>query len=168
MKYNYCYKCGHKTRGITRDGRKRDYCPNCQIVLYDNPIPSVAICTRDQKGRILLVKRAVEPEKGKWCLPGGFIERGETTQETALRELEEETALEGRSPELLGIETHLNGYFGDILLIGYTITLDNYEIRAGDDAAAAKFFNFNEMPSVVFQAHRNFIKIYKERFQDQD
>ena len=162
MKYKYCYKCGHKTEKIEQDGRTRNYCPNCDTILYVNPIPSVAICTVNKRDEILLVRRAVEPEKGRWCLPGGFIENGETSQKTALRELHEETGLHGYSPELLGIETHLNGYFGDILLIGYSIILKDFNPTAGDDAAEVRFYKFSEMPPVAFRAHRKFIKIYKK------
>ena len=160
MKYKFCYKCGRKTEVVNEGGFQRAFCPHCEIILYQNPIPSVAICTRDRQNRILLVKRAVEPQKGEWCLPGGFIENGETSAETALRELEEETGLKGYSPTLLGIETHLNGYFGDILLIGYEVTLQSYTPTAGDDAAEAEFFGPAEMPDIAFRAHRKFLDTY--------
>ena len=166
MKYIYCYKCGQKTEEIMLEGRKREYCPNCQAVLYDNPIPSVAICTENLKGEILLVKRSVEPEKGKWCLPGGFIERGETSEQTVFRELKEETGLEAHSPQIIDVETHLNGYFGDILLIGYRVILKNYEPTPGDDAEEAEFYDYSEMPAVAFKAHRKFVKLYRNQKKD--
>src|SRR6056297_2939090 len=162
MKYKFCYKCGSKTAISQVEGRRRAYCPDCQTILYDNPIPSVAVCTQNKDKQILLVKRAVNPEKGKWCLPGGFVEKGETTRETALRELREETGLSAHSPQLLGVETHLNGYFGDILLIGYSVILENFDLEAGDDAEEANFFDFNDMPEIAFGAHRIFIKRYRK------
>ena len=165
MKYKFCYKCGSKAEIILVEGRKQAYCPECQTILYDNPIRSVAVCTRNNDNQILLVKRAVEPEKGKWCLPGGFVERGETTRETALRELKEETGLAATSPQLLGVETHLNGYFGDILLIGYSVVLENYKPVAGDDAAKAHFFDLSSMPEIAFRAHRIFIEHYQKNIE---
>jgi len=162
MKYKYCYKCGKKTERIFRDNKERDYCPNCKVVLYHNPIPSVAVYASNSKGHLLLVKRAVEPNKGEWCLPGGFIENGESSAETALRELKEETGLDADNPELIGVETHLNGYFGDILLIGYSVNLKNFALQPGDDAAEARFYELSQIPPIAFRAHRKFVRLYQK------
>jgi len=78
------------------EGRKRLVCPACGWVNYENPIPSSAALVRNEKGEILLVKRGVEPGRGKWALPSGFIEIEETPEEACLRELKEETGLEGK------------------------------------------------------------------------
>lgn len=165
MKYRYCHKCGKKTEKIIQGNKERDYCPNCKTIFYKNPTPSVAVCAVDEENRLLLVKRAIEPEKDRWCLPGGFIENGESSRQTVLRELKEETGLTASEPELLGVETHLNGYFGDILLIGYSVNLDSYNLTPGDDAADAKFFEFSKTPPIPFRAHRKFIKLYQQKVQ---
>ena len=73
----YCSYCGNKnTRGWI-EGNLRYYCKKCKTVHYQNPKPAATlVCPSNNK--ILLVKRAIEPAKGEWCLPGGFIELNET------------------------------------------------------------------------------------------
>ena len=85
----YCSNCGalNETRKI--DGRMRKVCPDCGTVHYHNPRPAVTVIAV-QDSKLLLVKRAVEPAIGEWCLPGGFMEAGENTLESARRELLEE------------------------------------------------------------------------------
>ena len=89
----YCNNCGEKVileipKG---DNRERYCCPNCETIHYQNPKPTATlICVN--KDKILLVKRAFEPAKGEWSLPGGFIELGETPEDAAKRELVEETS----------------------------------------------------------------------------
>ena len=69
------------------EGRKRLFCPKCGKIYYENPIPVVAVIARDNQGRILLIKRKVEPCKGEWALPSGFMEIEETPVQAVLREL---------------------------------------------------------------------------------
>ncbi len=157
MKYKYCYRCGALTKIIEIDGRRRSFCSNCNLVLYENPIPSVAILSMNDKKEILLVRRSVEPGKGEWSLPGGFIEMGETPVEAAIRELYEETGLQGKNPELVNVDTHLNGFYGDVLLIAYSVELDSYNITPGDDVSEGMFFKFNGRPRLVFKIHENFL-----------
>ena len=67
-------------------------CPKCGFVNYDNPKPCVAVLV-ERDGRILLVRRGVEPAKGMWDIPGGFIDCDESAEEAARREILEETGL---------------------------------------------------------------------------
>lgn len=69
---------------------RRWYCPHCKQDYYDNPRPCADLVLFNEKGEVLLSKRAVDPGKGKWDMPGGFIEYGETADEAVLREAKEE------------------------------------------------------------------------------
>lgn len=88
----HCRQCGHAVeRRIPDDGdtRLRAVCPACGTIHYENPLNVVG--TLPWLGdRVLLCKRNIEPRKGKWTLPAGFMELGETTAEGAARETREE------------------------------------------------------------------------------
>ena len=135
------------------DERERAVCSSCGKVLYQNPIPSVVgISIID--GSILLVKRGVEPDIGSWCLPGGFMELGETSEEAVIRELKEETGVGVIPREVLTVDTTIGGFYGDVVVIAYEITLESSEFTPGDDALEVKYFNYNELPRLTFQSHR--------------
>ena len=90
--FRYCPKCATEliSRIPSGDNRLRNECPACGFVHYINPIPvvgTVAVCD----GKILLCRRAIEPRRGYWTLPAGFMEAHETLAEGAFRETIEET-----------------------------------------------------------------------------
>ena len=159
----YCSNCGEKNIFGPMEGQSRFYCKFCKKIHYENPKPTATlICMNEDK--LLLVKRAVEPAKGKWGLPGGFIELGETPNEGAIRELKEETNLNGNPIRLLGHCSHHNTIFGDVLLLGIEMKVVNWgEMEAGDDAAAAKLFILNELPPLAFSCHEKIVKIFQSR-----
>lgn len=161
MKYRYCYHCGTRTISKQIDGRLRDFCKKCQLPLYENPIPSVAVVVANQQGELLLVRRSVEPGIGEWCLPGGFIEIGETPQEAVARELKEELGIDIQSPQLLDVGSHLNGYYGDVLIIGFTLQIDEkLKIIPGDDVSEAVYFSIENRPDLVFRVHEDFLNTW--------
>ena len=97
----YCSTCNNKNEFSSSEGQIRYHCIQCGTIHYQNPKPTATlICMRNAD--ILLVKRAFEPAKGEWSLPGGFIELGETPEDAAVRELNEETYLKGDVVFLLG------------------------------------------------------------------
>ncbi len=92
MEIRYCSVCGAgmTTRIPKDDDHIRPVCDTCDHVHYENP-KMVVGCIPVQGNRILLCKRNIEPRKGKWTLPAGYLENGETVQEGAVRETLEET-----------------------------------------------------------------------------
>ena len=92
----FCPRCGSKLEKRLLENRERNFCPACQAVVYENPVPATAVVVFNERHELLLVQRGQEPGKGKWCLPGGFQEMGETPEQCCLRELLEETGLDGR------------------------------------------------------------------------
>jgi len=152
----FCALCGGEL-ALKHDGeRLRPLCLSCGYVAYLNPAPSVAaILQRD--GRVLLVKRNIEPGRGLWSLPGGFIEAGESIEQAVQREVEEETGLHCRAPLLLDAQAVLGGFYGDILVLCYVSRDFDGEIHPGGDASEARFFALDDLPPVAFDVHAHFI-----------
>ena len=157
----YCSNCGEKNIFGMIEGQNRFHCESCKKIHYENPKPTATlICVKENK--LLLVKRAVEPAKGQWGLPGGFIELGETPSEGAIRELKEETNLDGKPIRLVGHCSHHNTIFGDVLLLGIEMKIVNWsKMKAGDDAAEAQLFNLLDLPSLAFICHDKIVELYK-------
>ena len=156
----YCSTCGEKNNFGYIDGAIRYHCDKCKAIHYQNPKPTATlICPK--KDEILFVKRAFDPEKGEWSLPGGFLELGETLEEGAKRELKEETNLDGEVVRFIGNCSHFNSIFGDILLLGLEVKINNWEnLVARDDALEARFFKMNKYPPLVFECHQKIFDLY--------
>jgi ADP-ribose pyrophosphatase YjhB (NUDIX family) len=106
----------------------------------------------------LLVQRKVAPRRGEWCLPGGFMELGETPETATLRELMEETGLTGKVEGLIGLQAAPNRIYHTVLVAGYRVTPLNAAIHAGDDAMAVHWFHCQKLPPIAFGSHRAFIQ----------
>jgi ADP-ribose pyrophosphatase YjhB (NUDIX family) len=128
--------------------------------LYENPIPATCLVVINAENQVLLVKRDVAPQKGMWCLPGGFIELGESPEEGALRELTEETGLGGRDPILLGVRATPSSQYHSVLIVGYLVRKFHGTARAGDDAADVRWYSPQELPPIAFDSHLHFINQY--------
>jgi 8-oxo-dGTP diphosphatase len=160
----YCSQCGSKNIFSYIDGNNRFHCPQCQTIHYQNPKPTATlICIKNNK--LLLGKRDRDPAKGQWGLIGGFMELNETLDEAALRELYEETQLKGEVINIIGTSSHYNTVFGDILLIGLLVKIDDWTtLKAGDDISQASFFDINNLPKLAFDSHQELINIFKKIF----
>ena len=109
---------------------------------YPRPSLTADICVIDQDA-ILLVKRGGHPFLGKWALPGGFANKNEAIEDTAIRELKEETSLDARTMRLVGIYSKPGrDPRGWVVSAAYRMDVDRNSQRenAGDDADDASFF----------------------------
>ena len=158
--YKYCSRCGKNNSQGYIDGNIRYHCEHCQIIHYQNPKPTATlICPKDNS--ILLGKRAFNPGKGEWGLPGGFMELNETLYEAAKRELKEETNLNGEVTKILGTCSHYGSIFGDILLIGLEVNITNWDsMIAGDDVSELQLFSIKQLPEFAFDCHRKIVSYY--------
>ena len=102
-------------------------------------IPCVGAIVKDEAGRLLLIQRGHEPETGRWSLPGGRIEPGESDQQAVVRETREETGLRVTCGALVG-SVQRPGLRGAVLDIrDYAATVTGGILAAGDDAAQARW-----------------------------
>jgi hydroxymethylpyrimidine/phosphomethylpyrimidine kinase len=151
----FCTGCGSQLEGDRLpDGHL--HCPRCGFVAWRNPLPAVTVVVM-REGSVLLVKRSVRPRMGAWCLPGGFLELGETVEECAARELLEETGLSADRFSLLGVRTDVTEY-GGIMLAALEALGTSGDLRPGDDASDAAWFRLDEVPPLAFQAHDRIVE----------
>jgi L-aspartate-alpha-decarboxylase len=153
-KYNYCPLCRSTLVKRKKEGVLRAFCPECDWTDYANPLPSVAALVQNPAGEILLIKRGVAPGKGSWALPTGFIEQHEDPETAVLRELHEETGVHGAVKRFIGVYTEKTALYGNVLLLGYEISLISGRPRAGSDTTQARFFPVKKMPKIFFRSHR--------------
>ena len=99
-----CPLCANRLKATPIGGKTRQACPSCEFVHWDNPKPVTATLV-PMNGGIVLVKRKFEPYVDDWCLPGGFMEAAEHPEQSAQREVFEETGLEVEISRLLSAET---------------------------------------------------------------
>ena len=135
-------------------------CGSCGFIHYRNPLPAVTLLVHEE-GRILLVRRARPPAEGALCLPGGFLDLGETVQECGKRELFEETGLIMKECRLFSVETDMTPYGGVMLAVLETTSWSGRE-TAGDDASETIWANLDQVPDLAFAAHNRLIVKLKE------
>ena len=161
----FCPYCGEKVIEKSFGKRKHGYCQKCDMIHYENPLPAVAALVLNQQDQLLLVKRSVEPAKGKWCLPGGFIEVDESIEEAVLRELEEETGIKGEIECLIDFFSQEGRHYRALLIFGYKVKMMGGEVKAGDDAQDAGFFSLDDLPPIAFLSHQQLIE---KQFRDNE
>ena len=110
-----------------------------------------------KNGKILLIKRKNEPFKGKWALPGGFVEYGERVEDAVLREFQEEVGIKAKIKKLLGVYSDpKRDPRGHVISVVFLLEAEG-EPKAGDDAEDAKFFSLDNLPPLAFD-HEKIIK----------
>ena len=101
--------------------------------------------------KILLIKRKNNPYKGKWALPGGFVEYKERVEDAVLREVFEETGLKTKIRDFIGIYSDPNrDPRGHTITIVYLLDILSGELNSGDDAYDANFFDLKDLPELAF------------------
>lgn len=122
-------------------------CASCGLQEYANPAPTVSAVIRDEDGRILLGRRAIEPAAGLWDLLGGFMDEGEEPLDTLRRELVEETGLGVEPGAFLGAIPDRYGEDGNATInLYWEADLAEGEPRPADDIAEIAWFPFEDLP----------------------
>jgi mutator protein MutT len=163
----FCPRCGSANFPAT--GSRSFKCGDCSFNYFANTSAAVAVLLFNEKGELLFTRRAIDPHFGKLDLPGGFIDPGETAEQAAIREIQEE----------LGIEIHSLKYFcsypNEYIFSGFSVyTLDLaflakteslHQMTAMDDISSFEFYkpqdvNMEELPSISM---KNIIKALIQR-----
>ena len=156
----FCSECGNSVtwRVPPGDDRKRHVCNSCDAIHYQNP-RVITGCLPIYQDKVLLCKRAIEPQRGLWTLPAGFLENGETSAEGAIRESWEEARTNLRINSLYALFNlpHINQ-----LYLFYHATLNEGEFSAGPESLAVALFREDEIPwnSLAFPVVERTLKHY--------
>jgi len=162
--WRFCPICGARL-SIADDGQsEQPHCAECHRFYYRNPVPASCCFVAREDGALLLTRRAVEPCIGAWCLPGGYVELGESAEEAALRELHEETNLLAARARLLGVSTQQSAISGAVMVLGYVIEdwSGLASMRPDTDSSELRFFPRDERPPLPFAAHRELLALYDQ------
>ncbi|MFC1511871.1 NUDIX domain-containing protein [Candidatus Latescibacterota bacterium] len=150
--YRFCPVCGGEVTLQEAEGFARPVCTACGRIIYVNPHPATCQVVFDG-GRVLLTRRAVRPKKGWWCLPGGFIEWGESPVDAARRELKEETSITAEELSLVGVYDSITGKRRHVLIVAYEVTVWHGEPSPGDDTDKVTWFDTARVPELAFDTH---------------
>ncbi len=166
--YLFCPVCAGTVRVVPSEGRLRPVCTRCGHIIYVNPYPAACLVVI-RNGGVLLTRRAIEPHFGEWCLPGGFLEWGESPEEGARRELQEETGLCAGGITLFGAYDSITGTRRHVLLLAYFVREWTGEPVAGDDASEVAWYDLDAVPPLAFPVHEQVIAdARKAGFPDAD
>lgn len=152
----FCPRCGHSLEARPIHGRTRPTCPSCRHIHFANPRVAVVLFVAEGR-RVLLIKRGVWPEKGKWALPAGYIDQGEPPEAGAIREMREETGLEVAITRLLGVDYNP---VSQAIVILYQARVLGGTLAAQDDAEEAGWFTPEELPELAFESTRASLKAW--------
>jgi 8-oxo-dGTP diphosphatase len=143
--FRFCPACGGTlaSRLLKAGDPERLVCTQCEFVFYLDPKLAVGTIIRDERDRVVLVRRAIEPGYGKWVFPGGYVDRGEQLQAAAVREAREETGLDVRLEGLVDIYS----YTGHVpVIVVYAATMVGGCLGCDDEGLEARFFERDEIP----------------------
>lgn len=168
----YCSRCGAKTEWVSfSDGEKLiEKCPSCGKVHFRNSKPCAGGLIL-RKGKLLLLRRCIEPFLGFWDIPGGFLEEGEHPADGAIREVFEETGLVVEPEKIFGI--YMDYYDGEgggyTINIYYLVNIVSGELRLSEENDTAKWFSIDDLPEkIAFPYHTKKVvedlrKYYREK-----
>jgi ADP-ribose pyrophosphatase YjhB (NUDIX family) len=143
--WRYCPRC----RAELELEHGRASCPECGFRAYAASAPTASALPLDRQGRVLLARRAIEPDRGKWDILGGFLEEGEHPLDGLRRELREETGLEVEPLEFLTatVDRYGSGEGAQATLnLVWTARAVGGEAEPADDVSELRWFRPGELP----------------------
>jgi ADP-ribose pyrophosphatase YjhB (NUDIX family) len=143
--FRFCPVCGGalESRLLKVGDPHRLVCTACGFVFYLDPKLAVGTVIHDDRHRIVLVRRAIEPGYGKWVFPGGYVDRGEEVRAAAIREAREEAGLNVSIDRLINIYS----YAGRTpVIVVYAATVVGGTLACDDEGLEARYFEAHEIP----------------------
>ena len=135
----FCPRCGAVAE--VRHPRSL-HCTSCGYAVFFNPKPVGCALAREPDGRVWLARRGFEPGRGRWSMPGGFVDLGETVEAAIVRELEEELCVTARVGELVGVYSRADER---VVVIVFVAELAGVP-RATEEALEARAFAPDDLP----------------------
>ncbi len=158
----YCPKCASAFR---KGPENSLVCESCGFKYFVNPRPCNAVIIENNTGEILLVKRKIDPKKGMWDLPGGFMAVNETAEESLVREAREE--LNAHITSCRYIASYPDRYLYEgvnyhTLCFVYVARIEETPLQPKDDVASFQFFAKNKLPfdGIAFEGLKEALKTY--------
>jgi ADP-ribose pyrophosphatase YjhB (NUDIX family) len=142
---NYCTRCGDSLAfgAVEGEYRNRLACASCGFVAYVNPRLVVTTIPVNDSGEVVLLRRGIEPGRGWWAQPGGFLEVDETVTEAAIRETLEETGLIVRPGEIVGLYSRLEAA---VVVIAFEAQVIGGAYRLNPEALEIQAFRPEAIP----------------------
>ena len=152
----YCPQCGTPVEERSVAGKLRPACPACDFVAFADPKVSATVLV-ERAGAILFIRRGIDPGRGLWCFPGGYVDFGEDPIAAAARECREEAGIAVDGLRLLDVS-----FNGRVIVITYHTTIFcPVEPVPGDDADMAAWFVPPDLPPLAFPAMEQSIEIWR-------
>lgn len=144
--YRFCPHCGNTLQTEQLGGRPREACPACNFIHWGDFTLGVGGILWHQ-GKALLVQRALDPGKGMWTIPGGYVEQGEPLEEAIIREFREETGLETGTLSIVAVRDRPgeDGYAHDLYVIFLLKYLSGYPVADKNEVSGLGFFPLDEV-----------------------
>lgn len=144
----FCTQCAERlVERPQGPGKPVPVCPRCGAIHWIDPkLAAGCLITRD--GRVLLVRRAIEPGYGTWVFPGGHVDRGETVEAAALRETREEAGVEAEIDGLLGLYSY-PGRPVVVAVFRAHLAAGSGEPYAGDETLEVGWFSADEVETLT-------------------
>ena len=161
--FNFCQRCGERLEEKHIEGMSRPHCPACGYVVFLDPKVAAVALVVDGDG-LVMVKRGVEPQYGKWAFPSGYVDRGEVVEDAAKREVKEETGLDVALDKLIGVYS-LEG--NPVALIVYSAHIVGGEVAVGHDALDVRTFALDGLPPLPFPHDEQIMKDWLATFHEQ-
>jgi len=164
IRHRFCPVCGHSLRRqmIKSSEPEQLVCSHCRFIYYLDP--KVAVGTIGAlDGKVVLLRRGIEPAYGLWVFPGGYVNQGETLVEAGIREAKEEVGLDVRVEKLLNVYS----YSGQpVILVTYAVSIVGGELAPCDEAIDVGTFAREEIPweALAFPSTRDALMDYAERY----
>ena len=143
----YCPNCATPLISRHLHGHERPSCPSCGFVHYAGPKVAVGVMIT-QGGRLLLSRRAIDPGKGRWSFPSGYVDLGESPASAAVREVKEETGYDVRLSGLVGVYANPSR---PVVLVVYTGEVIGGTLGDCDEVEETGLFLESALPPLAFE-----------------